>query len=150
MSEWVNETTVETGLRAERYAFQILPGWCVVIFRPVVNAKDTKATPFSWYLREPKLFQICNHSKDPTLTLKEAKQWALAEFRAAIMELYTVSPQIIMTLSCAYCCAGIQGNFSIHRDGFSEGPEVPLCDECGSETGPSTDEIWSRISQVPT
>jgi hypothetical protein len=51
---------------------------------------------------------------------------------------------------CAYCGELAEGNFSIHRDGFSEGPEVQLCDRCGGHTDPSLPEIWSRISQAST
>ena len=50
-------------------------------------------------------------------------------------------------MSCAYCGKPAEGNYSIHRDGFDAGPEVPLCDVCGSsETYPSITEIWSKIA----
>jgi hypothetical protein len=51
---------------------------------------------------------------------------------------------------CAFCGQPAEGNFSIHRDGFSEGPEVALCDKCGGYPEPSLPEIWDRISQSPT
>lgn len=52
--------------------------------------------------------------------------------------------------ACAYCKAPIHGEieFSIHRDGFAEGPEVPLCEKCGGHETPSCTEIWDRISQA--
>ena len=51
---------------------------------------------------------------------------------------------------CAYCQQPSQGNYSVHRDAFGEGPEVDLCDECGgNETTPTLEEIWTRISQHP-
>ncbi len=49
--------------------------------------------------------------------------------------------------TCAYCGKPAEGHFSIHRDAFGEGPEVPLCDECGGESTPTEIEIWSRIGQ---
>ncbi len=48
--------------------------------------------------------------------------------------------------ACAYCGKPAQGNFSIHRDGFGEGPEVPLCDAHGSEATPTCEEIWDQIA----
>lgn len=48
--------------------------------------------------------------------------------------------------TCAFCGEPDQGNFSIHRDGFGVGPEVPLCDGCGQDMEPSCAEIWDRIA----
>jgi hypothetical protein len=49
---------------------------------------------------------------------------------------------------CVYCGRPEpQGNFTIHRDGFGEGPEVPLCDECGKYETPTCAEIWKRIKE---
>lgn len=50
---------------------------------------------------------------------------------------------------CAYCGGPAEGNYGIHRDGFCEGPEVPLCDAHGSKPEPTTAEIWARISTAP-
>jgi len=47
---------------------------------------------------------------------------------------------------CAYCGNAAQGNRSIHRDGLGIGPEVDLCDNCGSGSQPSCDQIWDRIA----
>lgn len=47
---------------------------------------------------------------------------------------------------CAYCGEKAEGHYSIHRDGFGVGPEVPLCDWCGSKPEPTCDEIWDRIA----
>lgn len=52
-----------------------------------------------------------------------------------------------MTDACAFCGQPAGGNFSIHRDGFGVGPEVPLCDACGGHEEPSGPEIWDRIAQ---
>ncbi len=35
---------------------------------------------------------------------------------------------------------------TIHRDGFDDGPEVPLCDDCGSHETPSCDALWRMIA----
>ena len=51
-------------------------------------------------------------------------------------------------LTCAYCGKPAQGNYSVHRDGFCEGPEVPLCNGCGQSRFPSLPEIWARISHT--
>lgn len=48
--------------------------------------------------------------------------------------------------TCAFCGEPAEGNYSIHRDGFGVGPEVPLCDACGSEPEPTCGEIWDAIS----
>lgn len=48
--------------------------------------------------------------------------------------------------ACAFCEQPAEGNYSIHRDGFGEGPEIALCDGCGSKTEPTLEEIWARIS----
>ena len=58
-----------------------------------------------------------------------------------------------MTLDqhCAYCSAPIPEDnveYTIHRDGMDQGPEVPLCEDCGSEPEPTCEQIWARISQV--
>lgn len=49
--------------------------------------------------------------------------------------------------TCVYCGQPAQGNYSIHRDGFGTGPEVPLCDECGGEEYPTCGEIWEVIAE---
>ena len=49
-------------------------------------------------------------------------------------------------MKCAYCGKPAEGNFLVHRDGFCDGPDVPLCDECGSETEPTLVEIWAKIA----
>ena len=46
-----------------------------------------------------------------------------------------------------FCGAPAQGNYGIHRDGFGAGPEVDLCDGCGSKPEPTCEEIWRRIAQ---
>lgn len=48
---------------------------------------------------------------------------------------------------CAYCGERSQGRYSIHRDGFSEGPEVALCDEHGGNELPTCSDIWARIAE---
>lgn len=50
---------------------------------------------------------------------------------------------------CA-CCGGVLPwgvKFTIHRDGFGEGPEVPLCRKCGEKETPTCEEIWARIAE---
>jgi hypothetical protein len=56
---------------------------------------------------------------------------------------------VIPIRRCAFCVERAEGNFSIHRDGFGEGPEVDLCDEHGSRPKPTCEEIWDRIGQEP-
>lgn len=46
---------------------------------------------------------------------------------------------------CCYCGTPSEGHFAIYRDGFGEGPEVPLCDEHGGTDDPSASDIWARI-----
>lgn len=47
---------------------------------------------------------------------------------------------------CAACGATCSANSSIHRDGFGIGPEVALCDACGSSETPTCEELWQRIA----
>lgn len=49
--------------------------------------------------------------------------------------------------ACAFCGKPAEGNHAIHRDGFMVGPEVDLCDACGSKETPTCAEIWHRIAQ---
>lgn len=51
--------------------------------------------------------------------------------------------------TCAYCGKTVKGvaKYAIHRDGFAVGPEVPICNDCGSHPSPTCEEIWSRIAQ---
>lgn len=51
---------------------------------------------------------------------------------------------------CAYCEGFVldRVNYSIHRDDFSIGPEVPLCDWCGAPDGPTCSQIWDKISTL--
>ena len=49
---------------------------------------------------------------------------------------------------CAACGAPADGDeFSIHRDGFCKGPEVPLCTSCGADETPSCEELWRAIAE---
>lgn len=48
---------------------------------------------------------------------------------------------------CAACGEPVEGNHSIHRDGFCEGPEVDLCDACGGEETPTCETLWRRIAE---
>ncbi len=59
------------------------------------------------------------------------------------------APALSLLLSgrCAYCGNPAQGNHAIHRDGFGEGPEVPLCDACGAYPEPTCEQIWARIAE---
>lgn len=47
---------------------------------------------------------------------------------------------------CAACGQPSSGNDTIHRDGFDEGPEVPLCAECGDLPMPTCEEVWAMIA----
>jgi hypothetical protein len=50
--------------------------------------------------------------------------------------------------TCCYCKkAFVESDYSIHRDDFGEGPEVPLCNECGEDDRISCEMIWARISR---
>ena len=51
-----------------------------------------------------------------------------------------------VTIRCAYCGGVSEGNYSVHRDSFCEGPEVELCDACGGSRFPTLEQIWARIA----
>lgn len=51
---------------------------------------------------------------------------------------------------CAACGAAAEGNCSIHRDGFSDGPEVDLCDDCGLHEQPTCETLWAMIRERRT
>lgn len=50
-------------------------------------------------------------------------------------------------MNCSFCGKLAQGNYSIHRDAFGVGPEVPLCDNCGGKEEPAEVIIWAKIGQ---
>lgn len=52
-------------------------------------------------------------------------------------------------MNCAYCNKKATGEYSVHRDGFCEGPEVELCNACGSSTLPTLHDIWNKIRATP-
>lgn len=52
-------------------------------------------------------------------------------------------------MRCAYCGKPAEGNFSVHRDGLCDGPEVDLCDACGEHETPTLPQIWQRIAKRP-
>ncbi len=56
---------------------------------------------------------------------------------------------LLAPFTCAFCGGwiGHQMEWCIHRDGEDEGPLMPLCERCGSNKGPSCEEIWARISR---
>jgi NAD-dependent SIR2 family protein deacetylase len=53
---------------------------------------------------------------------------------------------------CVYCGTVVSGEpeYTIHRDGFGEGPEVPLCSSCGGSDKPSCVAIWNKIASPGT
>lgn len=57
-------------------------------------------------------------------------------------------PFPLMRRICAFCRRPAEGNHAVHRDGFGDGPEVPLCDACGGHETPTLAAIWDRISHV--
>lgn len=54
---------------------------------------------------------------------------------------------VIPIRTCAACGKLAEGHYSIHRDGFGIGPEVDLCNACGSEAEPSCEFIWAEIAE---
>lgn len=49
--------------------------------------------------------------------------------------------------TCAACGCEAEGQYSVHRDGFGRGPEVPLCNACGDGERPTLEEIWAAIAR---
>lgn len=52
---------------------------------------------------------------------------------------------------CVYCHQSAQGNYSIHETEeamWNGGPEVPLCNGCGSTSTPTCPEIWAHIAET--
>lgn len=56
-------------------------------------------------------------------------------------------------ITCSYCERSFipdpdpNEGYSVHRDGFGVGPEVPLCPACGGSESPSLADIWEKIAQ---
>lgn len=46
---------------------------------------------------------------------------------------------------CAVCNGPHESKWSIHRDGFGEGPEVFFCQSC-YDTFPTCEDIWEVLS----
>ena len=63
--------------------------------------------------------------------------------KAGGIALSHIEPVMIL---CAYCGKPAEGNYSVHRDGFGQGPEVELCDRCGGSKEPTLSTIWDKIS----
>jgi hypothetical protein len=57
---------------------------------------------------------------------------------------------VVSLRSCAACGKPAQGNATIHRDGFGEGPEVDLCDDCGTHEFPGCETLWVMIRERNT
>lgn len=51
---------------------------------------------------------------------------------------------MMKTEPCCYCCRPTQGEYSIHRDGFGEGPEIDLCNACAENDNITCEMIWER------
>ena len=51
--------------------------------------------------------------------------------------------------TCCYCrgLIGDELRYSIHRDGFGEGPEVPLCVTCAEDDRITCEMIWRRCAR---
>lgn len=80
-------------------------------------------------------------------TVKGIRQ-ALKDMAAISKEFAELSDKAyeMSGLKCAYCGWPAQGNYSINRDGAFVGPEVDLCDSCGSNSVPTMETIWERIA----
>lgn len=46
---------------------------------------------------------------------------------------------------CAACGGHSDMEYGVHRDGFDDGPEVWLCNNCGGNREPSLPELWAAI-----
>ena len=52
--------------------------------------------------------------------------------------------------ACSYCNVPIVGEPTIrlHRDAMGEGPQMPLCNDCGGRREPSCEEIWDHTNEA--
>lgn len=64
---------------------------------------------------------------------------------AGLIENHEFPNEDLAGKTCAACGKPSEGYRSIHRDWFGEGPEVPLCNDCGLHEYPSCPELWNRI-----
>jgi hypothetical protein len=53
---------------------------------------------------------------------------------------------MLANVQCAACGDPVEGEYSIHRDGFCIGPEVWICNGCGGEETPTCCELWADIA----
>lgn len=51
---------------------------------------------------------------------------------------------------CAACDNEAGTTYGIHRDGFGEGPEVMLCDDCGSGFLPTCEKFMDSARHTPS
>ena len=56
-----------------------------------------------------------------------------------------MSAVVLILRPCAACGRPCTGSYSVHRDGYGKGPEVLICDACGSGEVPTLQEIWTAI-----
>ena len=47
--------------------------------------------------------------------------------------------------TCALCGNPAEGEYAIHRDGMGVGPQVRLCNACGSQPTPTCEDIWEAL-----
>ena len=50
-----------------------------------------------------------------------------------------------MKKTCAVCDRPSEGEYAIHRYGMGIGPEVALCNSCGSGPIPTCGQIWAYL-----
>jgi hypothetical protein len=97
----------------------------------------------TWPLRrrvEAEAYAVTTHliASDNRLRAHPVPEWFPAE---------GAEPRMVRVPPCAACGAPVQGNHSIHRDGFGIGPEVDLCDACGANETPTCEELWDAIAR---
>lgn len=51
--------------------------------------------------------------------------------------------------SCVLCRGPSEGKYTIHRDGFGEGPDVPLCVACAEDENITCEMIWAYLKLEP-
>jgi hypothetical protein len=50
-------------------------------------------------------------------------------------------------VECAACGQLCAGDYSVHRDGFCDGPEVDICRDCGAYETPTIQTVWAMIAR---
>ena len=101
-----------------------------------------KETVFGDKVEVREMVRICRDALHPIMTDSQEVNFVFGH-----LDHYLETGQVTVEKECWYCGGRSEGEHAIHDTHFMDGPEVPLCNGCGSGASPSCEEIWQRIAE---